>query len=297
MDQMDPTASTRSLRPDGLTPWVIRLLAINLLVFVLQMTVLFHPSFLNVTGFDPVNGFARPWTFVTYMFVHGGVLHLAFNMLALYFFGPPVEARMGGRLFIGYYLVCGVGGALLSYLLVLIVPVHLVIGASGAILGVAVAFAWYWPDQPVFVFPFPEPIAAKWFVTFVVAISLGLAWLGAGTGGDGVAHLAHLGGIGTGLLMLKLGDLQLARHERRLRRAASSGSAVAGALARPATLVARHSDAGRKPAARTTSPTSDRVQAEIDRVLDKISARGVASLTPAERKFLAEMSRRMRDRH
>ncbi|HTR21234.1 MAG TPA: rhomboid family intramembrane serine protease [Gemmatimonadales bacterium] len=273
-------------RSEGLTPWVRRLIVANLIVFLLQKTVFYDQRFLDAVGFVPDAALRHPWTFVTYLFVHGGILHLAFNLLALYMFGPPVEARMGGGRFLGYYLACGFGGALLSFVLQLVVPVHVIVGASGAILGVAVAFAWYWPDAPVIVFPFPQPFAAKWLVVFTVAISLVLAMTGAG---DGVAHLAHLGGVGTGLLILKAQDLQSARHERTLRREVSS------VVVQPAALALRGSDPARKPP-RPSRSGGDRTQAEVDRVLDKISARGINSLTPAERKFLAEMSRKMRDR-
>ena len=278
-------------RNNGVTPWVGRLLAANLIAFLLQRTLFWAPRFLALFGFSALAVGARPWTLVTYQFVHAGILHLAFNMVALYFFGPPVEARLGGRRFLGFYLLCGMGGAALSMLLVQLVPLHLVVGASGAVLGVAVAFAWYWPDAPVLVFPFPEPFAAKWLVTFTVAISLALAWLSAATGlGDGVSHLAHLGGIGTALLILKAADWRTGRHERRLRR-----SSVPDAVVSSAALVARSSDPRRGPGDARRRP-ADRTQAEIDRVLDKISASGINNLTPTERKFLAEMSRRMRDR-
>src|SRR5438309_9229136 len=109
------------------------------------------------------------------MFLRGGPLHLAFNLLALYVFGPEVEERMGGGPFLGYCLLCGLGGAALSFLLMQFRPVELVIGASAAVYGVMLAFAWAWPNQPIYVFPFPEPIAAKWLVTFAVGISLVLA--------------------------------------------------------------------------------------------------------------------------
>jgi rhomboid family protein len=270
----------------GMTPWVRRLLVANLLVFLLQNTL-----FLDLAGrlgFAPLSAFARPWTFLTYLFVHAGILHLAFNMLALFVFGPPVEERMGGRTFLAYYLVCGFGGAALSFLLMLVVPVTLVVGASGAILGVALAFAWYWPDQPIFIFPIPEPIPAKWLVVFAVAIDLALALIGAN---DGIAHLAHLGGIASGFVWLRAGDWRLGRAERRLRQAAVEP----GVLVHPAARAARGSDP--PPPSKPRSPKGDRTQAEVDRVLDKISARGMGSLTPAERKFLAEMSRKMRDRH
>src|SRR3989441_1987954 len=276
----------------GMTPWVRRLLVANLLVFLLQKTVFLHLA--AELGFAPLQALTHPWTLVTYMFLHGGVAHLAFNLLALYVFGPPVEERLGGRAFIGYYLLCGIGGAALSYLMMLVVPVRMVIGASGAILGVALAFAWYWPDEPIFIFPFPAPIPAKWLVTFAVAIDLVLAWLGALVGtSDGVAHLAHLGGIATGFLWLKAGDWRLSQAERRLPGGAAGGRTPRpGGLVHPAAREARGSDAGAKPRA----AKRHRGQAENDRVLHKISARGMGSLTPAERKFLAEMSRKMRDR-
>jgi membrane associated rhomboid family serine protease len=278
-------------RTNGVTPWVARLLVANLFVLLLQSTVLIAPRFLWLFGFSPLALWTHPWTLVTYQFVHGSVWHLAFNLLALYFFGPPVEARLGGRRFIGFYLLCGLGGAVLSALLVPLVGDQLIVGASGAVLGVAVAFAWYWPNAPVLVFPFPEPFAAKWLVVFTVAISLVLALLTAATGtSDGVSHIAHLGGIGAALLILKAADWRSAGHERQLRR-----SSVPNAVVSSAAMVARSSDPGPSPRGGTRGRTAERTQAEIDRVLDKISANGIASLTPAERKFLAEMSRRMRD--
>src|SRR6266511_594383 len=128
----------------GLTPWVRRLLVANLLVFL-----------------------QRPWTFLTYMFLHAGPLHLAFNLLALFIFGAPVEERLGSRSFVGFYFLCGLGGAALSFLLMMLVPMaRPIVGASGAIYGLMLAFAWYWPDAPIFVFPFPVPIPAKWLATF-----------------------------------------------------------------------------------------------------------------------------------
>lgn len=276
-------------RTEGITPWVGRLLAANLFAFLLQLTV--FPGHPELFGFSPVDVWSRPWTLVTYLFVHAGFLHLAFNMVALYFFGPPVEARLGSRRFLGFYLACGLGGAALAGLLSQLVPLHLLVGASGAVLGVAVAFAWYWPDAPVMVFPFPEPFAAKWLVTFAVAVSLVLAWLGASTGfGGGVSHLAHLGGIGTALIILKTQDWRSARHERRLRH-----TPVPDAVVSSATLSARAS-APRPARQPHHPPPEDRRQREIDRVLDKISATGLNSLTPAERRFLAEASRRMRDK-
>ena len=275
-------------RTDGVTPWVGRLLVANLFVFLLQWTV--FPAHIDLFGFSPIAVWSRPWTPITYQFIHENILHLAFNLVALFFFGPPVEARLGGRRFLVFYLVCGMGGAALAGLLSQVFPFGLLVGASAAVMGIAVAFAWYWPDAPVMVFPFPEPFAAKWLVTFYIAISLALVWISSKTG-SGISHLAHLGGIGTALILLKTADWRSSRHEQHLRR-----SVVPDAVVKSAALVARSSDPARRSGpARGRSP--DRTQAEVDRVLDKISASGINSLTPAERKFLAEMSRRMRDRH
>ena len=269
----------------GMTPWVRRLFVANLVVFLFQMTIFVDPRFLTTFGFVPLRALAQPWTFVTYMFLHGGPLHLAFNLLALYVFGPEVEERMGGGPFLGYYLLCGLGGAVLSFVLIQFRPVELVIGASAAVYGVLLAFAWAAPDRPIYVFPLPEPIPAKWLVTFAVAVSLALAIVPLAPS-DKVSHLAHLGGFGAGFLYLKVADWRLFRAERHLRRAAQPS-----VLVHPG-RVARASDASLKP----RRPPRDAAQAEIDRVLDKISARGIESLTPAERKFLADMSRKMRDK-
>jgi len=270
----------------GMTPWVRRLIVANLVVVLRQMTIFVGPRFETALGFAPLLALERPWTFVTYMFIHAGPLHLAFNLLALFVFGGPVEERMGGRQFLTYYLLCGLGGAALSFLLMQFRPVELVIGASAAVYGVMLAFAWAWPNQPIYVFPFPEPIAAKWLVTFAVGISLVLALIPTS---DKVAHLAHLGGFAAGFLYLKAADLRVARAERHLRRASEPSVLVHPAAGRAA-RGGEGSIKTRRP------PDRNPAQAEIDRVLDKISARGIESLTPAERRFLTEMSRKMRDR-
>ncbi len=266
----------------GMTPWVRRLIVANLVVFLLQLTIFVNPWFAATFGFAPLAAAARPWTLLTYMFLHAGFLHLAFNLLALFVFGPDVEERMGGGAFLRYYLLCGLGGAAFSLVLGWIFGrLNPVIGASAAVYGVLLAFAWAAPNAPISVLFLPEPIPAKWLVTFIVALSLVLALL---PSSDGVAHLAHLGGFVTGFLYLKAADWRLGRAERQLRRASQPSVLVhPGRAAR-----GRDAPTGRR-------AERDPAQAEVDRVLDKISARGIDSLTPAERRFLAEMSRKMRD--
>ncbi len=275
----------------GLTPWVRRLLVANLLVFLIQSTLLTSPSFVGAFGFSPAHAWQYPWTFITYMFLHAGIPHILFNMLMLFVFGSSVEDRMGGRMFVLFYLLCGIGGAASSFILRQLVPVSQIIGASGAVLGVAVAFAWYWPDHPVFVFPLPDPVPAKWLVTFLVALDLVLALIGAS---DGIAHLAHLGGVGTALLYLKGQDWWLTRDARRGPGGPLSESSVL--VSQPPRISRGGSlpPSARRGKSRGGNEPDARANAEIDRVLDKIIASGVESLTPAERKFLTEISRRLR---
>ncbi len=273
----------------GLTTWVRRLLVANLLVFLVQNTLFVDSNFIKAFAFTPLAAWDQPWTFVTYMFLHAGILHLAFNMLVLFVFGSSVEERMGGRAFFLFYILCGIGGAAASFLLMQAMRMAQIIGASGAVLGVAVAFAWYWPDHPVFIFPLPDPIPAKWLVVFLVGVDLVLALMGAS---DGTAHLAHLGGVAAALLYLKGQDWHATRGERRGRHPSESSVLVS----QPPRM---SRGGGIPPSARAAKsrggpPTDPRASAEIDRVLDKIIASGVESLTPAERKFLTEISRRLR---
>jgi membrane associated rhomboid family serine protease len=269
--------------PFALTPWVRRLLAANAVVYLLTITVFTGGWLAQTLAFAPGTAAEQPWTFVTYMFVHSGFLHLAFNMLMLFFFGPAVEEHMGGRTFLWYYLLCGLGGAALSFLIALFVPVAPFVGASGAVFGVALAFALTWPDAPILVFPLPVPIRAKWLVLGLAAIDLALAVSGAR---DGIAHLAHLGGFVFGFLYLRATAF-LARP----RTATPGHRAMARAAVAGSTDSAHPREAPRRP---PPSRPHKATAADIDRVLDKISASGLHSLTPEERRLLSERSRQLR---
>src|SRR5687767_10119342 len=135
-------------RTPPVTPWVLRLIVANALVFLLQQTLSGSLQY----NFALVPGLVlqRPWTVLTYMFLHGGLGHLFFNMLSLYFFGPVVEARLGSKHFLRLYLVSGLTGALLSILFPqgAMIPI---IGASGAVFGINLAFAYFWPRQQIFI--------------------------------------------------------------------------------------------------------------------------------------------------
>jgi membrane associated rhomboid family serine protease len=275
--------------PFRVTPWVGRLIAANAVVLLLLMTVFTSPTLIDVLQFDPKDALTRPWTFLTYMFVHGGLLHLFGNVLVLFVFGSAVESRMGSRNFILYYLYCGIGAAIFALGLSGIMGVSPFIGASGAALGVALAFAMYWPDAEVVVFPIPLPITARTLVAILVGIDVLMALVSAN---DGVAHLAHVGGVLFGLVYFRLRALSR-RRPMPPPRAVERVVMVQSGSSEPD----RHST----PLPPTRSPRridTDPVAAEVDRVLDKISQQGISSLTPAERRFLDEVSKqKKRDLH
>src|SRR3954469_22064810 len=178
--------------PLSLTPWVRRLLIANAVVYLLTITVFTSEEFRHAFAFAPLDVAKQPWSILTYMFLHAGFLHLAFNSLTLFFFGPAVEDHMGGWPFLRYYLLCGIGGAVLSFVFYFFSPASTIVGASAAVFGVALAFAYYWPNMPVYVFPLPFPLKVKWLVAILAGIDILFAF---GPRGDDVAHLAHLGGF------------------------------------------------------------------------------------------------------
>jgi rhomboid family protein len=264
-----------------LTPVVKRLLIANVVAYAVTL-ILGRSLIYDWFAFQPRAIFLKPWGVFTYMFVHAGVWHLAMNMLALFFFGPPVEERWGSREFFKYYVICGLGGVGLSYLFM---P-NWVIGASAAIFGVMLAFAMIWPDAPVYVFGI-FPVKAKWLVgAFLVMTLLPLVDPSAGAGG--IAYLAHLGGLITGFIYLK-SDWRLGRPVQRLR-----GVVRAHRMA----IVPRdehEQESGARPAPQAAPRREDRsLYDAVDAVLDKISAEGMGSLTPDELKLLDEVSRRHR---
>lgn len=272
-----------------LTPWVGRLIIANAVVLLLLLTVFTSPSLQAALRFAPGEALNRPWTFVTYMFVHAGLLHLLTNMLALFVFGPPVENRIGGRAFILYYLYCGIGAAVFSLILAGIMSSAAtpMVGASGAVLGVAVAFALLWPDAEILVFPLPMPIKARTLILVLVGLDVVLSQLAPR---DGVAHLAHVGGAGFGYLFFRLQALSR-RSPRQPPRAVERVVMVQSGAAEPER---RTPPAPLRPRRRAET---DPVAAEVDRVLDKISEQGIGSLTAAERRFLDEVARKKKQEH
>lgn len=275
-----------------LTPWVRRLLVANGVVWLLGITVFTGPWYRETLAFSPGGAVAQPWTLLTYMFAHQGFLHLAFNLMLLAFFGPPVERRMGSGAFARFYVMCGLGAPILAYAMSLVTPIAPFTGASAAVFGVAVAFAYAWPEARVYIFPFPAAIPVVWLVTFFVALDVLPMVFGVQ---DGVAHLAHLGGLMFGLVYLKAQALR----ERPARQPdPEQGPMLRILVPHRAEEQMAEAEEAIIPESRQLppprQPTRDEIAAEMNRVLDKISASGLKSLSPAERRFLDDQSRKMR---
>lgn len=265
----------------SLTPWVQRLLIANAVVFVVKSLIM--PGLNQELAFVPGLFLVRPWTIVTYMFAHGNFWHLFFNMLGLFFFGPPLEARWGSKEFVKFYFICGLGGALLSFLFAFNSPI---IGASAAVYGVMLAFAMNWPDVPIYIYGI-LPVQAKWLVGIIAVFSFVSALKGRA---DGVAHFAHLGGFAAAFVYLKW-DRAFRSPLKGLRKLTSK---------RRMSVVPGGGQDQPKPARPEVRarPTGERSEAqlldELDRVLEKISTDGMSSLTPAERRLLDDVSKRYR---
>ncbi len=243
-----------------MTPWVRRLLIANIFVFFVQYTM---PAFTDAFAFVPSYARFRPWTIVTYMFLHAGLSHIFFNMLGLYFFGPQVEARIGSTRFFQLYFISGISGGLLS---VVFAPNAAIVGASAAVFGVMLAFAMFWPRVQILIYGI-IPVEARWLVLFTTAISI---WSGFRGSQGGVADFAHLGGYLGAFVFLRLIDP--ARRVARFK---------ASTVSKPA--ADRLSNWKRVDVARVHEVNRD----ELNRILDKINATGLPGLTPEERVFLA----------
>jgi membrane associated rhomboid family serine protease len=196
-----------SFGPGALTPAIKAIVMANVAMFVIALLVPAITERLGMRPADVVEGLAL-WQPITYMFLHGGIFHILFNMLALWMFGVELERMWGTQFFAKYYFVCGVGAALTTIILAFS-PFSfadglygtLTIGASGAGYGVLLAYGLYFPNRPIYMY-MVFPIPAKYFVMIMGAISL-LSSMG-GPGG-GIAHTTHLGGLVAGYLYLKGG--------------------------------------------------------------------------------------------
>lgn len=245
----------------NITPVVKQLLIINIIFFIGSQLVPVAESYFALYYFE--NPMFKFWQPLSHMFMHGGLMHIFFNMFALYSFGSALEHFWGGNKFLFFYISCGLGAALLhsfinylefrnelSYLLnsgfkkedvlsllnqnmfdrrwldiigqdgvdVLSISYHTpAVGASGAVYGLLVAFAFMFPNAELALMFIPIPIKAKYFVPGLLAIDLFLGFKGSsifGAGSTGIAHFAHIGGALTGFIMMWYWKKNQFNHKR-----------------------------------------------------------------------------------
>lgn len=305
----------------NMMPVTKNLLIINTICFLayyvlqgrgIDLNNIFGLHYLQATHF-------QIYQFVTYMFMHASFSHIFFNMFALWMFGNVMEQTFGSRRFLAYYMVCGLGAAVCQELSQSIMVYTMVaesggsfsdllslsyadrsalnlmttVGASGAIYGVLLAFGMTYPNQRMFIFPLPLPIKAKWLICGYVVLELFMAL---GQKGDGVAHVAHLGGMLFGYLLIKY-----------WRKTSHSFNGWDGyeIKDRSTTILGRirqwlhldrknNDDLGYGHRNTTSSHQTDwdynarekKKEDEIDRILDKIRRSGYQSLTEEEKRKL-----------
>jgi membrane associated rhomboid family serine protease len=215
-----------------LPPIVKNLLIINVLFFI--ATLVFEQSDISLIKLLGVYYFDSPnfkiWQVISYMFMHGGFAHILFNMLALYMFGSTLENVWGSKRFLNFYLITGLG-ALFLQMVVQAIEVYFatggitidvtnfqssdpeviktltdiyytpMVGASGAIFGLLLAFGMMFPNSELFIFPIPVPVKAKFLIPVYIVLELFLGV--AKFNNDSVAHFAHLGGALFGFILVK----------------------------------------------------------------------------------------------
>lgn len=305
------------------------LLIINIVMF-LAMELL-APMGVDLTGLLGLHFFKASdfhvYQLLTYMFMHGNWMHIIMNMFMLWMFGMVVENVWGSRKFLLYYIICGIGAGLCqelaqyiqyvvedlsAYQFVNVGGISLTmesylnrmttVGASGAIYAVLLAFGMLFPEERMFIIPIPIPIKAKWIVIGSVAVELFSA---IGTSGDGVAHMAHLGGMLFGFLLIKYwqrhpysgsGDFGMGRGQQFFDRMKDSwerhtthstrngGGTKLKFHYRPNTETRRESDWD-------YNARKKEEQDEVDRILDKIRQSGYDSLSDEEKRKLFESSK------
>jgi membrane associated rhomboid family serine protease len=201
-----------SFGPGPLSPALIAIIGANVILFFAQLLTDQYTwgltSALGLHPYEVVGGF-RLWQVVTYMFLHGGLFHILFNMLALWMFGTELERLWGTRYFLKFYFVTGIGAAVLTVLFSLL-PFGFarelyrdnIIGASGAIYGLLLAYGMYFPNRPIYMY-LVFPIPARYFVMIMGA----LAFYSSLAGGSGVANATHLGGLLVAYVFLKSGRI------------------------------------------------------------------------------------------
>ena len=298
---LDDRAYMRSASAAPYRSVTVTLLIINAVIFLVQSVVAFYydPRVLNHYFALSLEGLRQGfvWQLLTFQFMHAGLWHLLLNLLTIYVFGRSVEETLGRSTFVKLYLIGGTVGGLLQVFAALVAPQHFgvggVLGASAGAFSLMAAFATLFPERQLTLlvaFIIPVTLRAKYLLLFGALLTL----FGILVPTDRVAHVAHLGGLLTGIGFIRWGDQALRLFARRrathppVRR-----TRQAVPLMRKKTSwksgVTDVTDATETPAA----PPVDFISQEVDPILDKISAQGLQSLTPHERKVLEAARARM----
>ncbi len=224
------------------------------------------------------------WRLFTYQFLHAGFMHLAFNMIALYFFGPLMEAYWGRRRFLAFYLLCGASGAVAMTLMAFIPGLLGVgaatplIGASGAVFGILIGVATLFPNLIVHLLIPPIPLRMRTLATIIIGVAVFVIVTGGRNAGG---EAAHIGGALLGWFLVRRPHL-LSIFDIRVQFAPKGQSQTS--TSQPRSAPGRTTSRPSRRASRSDrlSPTRE----DIDRVLDKIAEQGIHSLTDEERKIL-----------
>jgi membrane associated rhomboid family serine protease len=296
-------------------PVIKNLLIINIAVFFVQIIgemfitgsgLKLSDLIMKYFGLMPVGGYVAgrmgselivwnflPWQLITYQFMHGSFSHILFNMFALWMFGMEIENILGSKKFLYYYLICGIVAGLAQ---LFIAPLYSTpaptIGASGAVFGVMIAFAMLFPDRYIFLY-FLIPVKAKYLIGFLFVLEL--FWIG--DAGSNVAHLAHLGGAIAGFIFIMFDRnidvplkrmLNISSGYRSRNQFQNPFSGFSDKFKRKSRNIdeANYYDINQK-------KDDEITQAEIDKILDKISQSGYQNLTEHEKKILFEASKKM----
>jgi len=295
-------------------PVIKNLLIINGIVFFIQIliekiTFSGYPGWYIMNkwfALNPISGLDaadqpynfQVWQLITYQFMHGGFSHIFFNMFGLWMFGANIEEIFGSKKFLIFYLLAGVSAGLLH---LFAAPLFggaeaVTLGASGAVYGVMIAYAMFFPDNLIFIY-FLIPVKAKYLIGFLIVIE----FLAVDSASSNVAHLAHLGGALFAFLYIlfdknsyaPLKDVFKKSYYYKSGSGSSSNNNVFSNPFKKTSLTNRNAeeanyyDINRKDDQEVT-------QAEIDAILDKISQSGYQNLTEREKKILFQASKKMK---
>ncbi|MDR3237956.1 MAG: rhomboid family intramembrane serine protease [Spirochaetia bacterium] len=262
-----------------ITPMVKRLLIINGAIFLIQLAAgSYGYTMQQIFGLSHeglVHEF-KLWQIFTYMFLHGGWLHIIFNLLTLWMFAGSLEEIWGSKFFIKYYIYCGIGAGIFIaamnyyiYSTVSTAPVP-TIGASGALYGILLAYGMTWPNREVLLYFF-IPVKIKYLVIMFGLIEF-FGTLNSASGGGGISHIGHIGGLISGFVILKFFH---SKQNRPAVKTANQKNPISAFL-KKRRLEKKKRQIEKKIKAKNL----------IDSLLEKIARQGMSSLTPEEKKDL-----------